>query len=139
MSEERNPCFHWAECKFVIFAVFVKTALFAQGAKTPSFLSLIVWISLVNFEQGISLLKWVLSLVFQGFLCVRQGKKVLGNFGGFLGKDSKIKERKGREHGLPKTRFVPPRKVAFDTVNRLHAKGVVLCEKDVFLPSKRLL
>ena len=33
-SEERNPCFQWVECKFVIFAVFVKTAPFWQGTKT---------------------------------------------------------------------------------------------------------
>ena len=33
-SEERSPCFHWVECKFVIFAVFVKTAPFWQGTKT---------------------------------------------------------------------------------------------------------
>ena len=33
-SEERSPCFQWVECKFVIFAVFVKTAPFWQGTKT---------------------------------------------------------------------------------------------------------
>ena len=33
-SEEPNPCFQWVECKFVIFAVFVKTAPFWQGTKT---------------------------------------------------------------------------------------------------------
>ena len=32
-SEERSPCFQWVECKFVIFAVFVKTALFLAGDK----------------------------------------------------------------------------------------------------------
>ena len=32
--EEPNPCFQWVECTFVIFAVFVKTAPFWQGAKT---------------------------------------------------------------------------------------------------------
>ena len=30
-SEERSPCFQWVECKFVIFAVFIKTALFGRG------------------------------------------------------------------------------------------------------------
>ena len=33
-SEERSPCFQWVEGKFVIFAVFVKTAPFWQGTKT---------------------------------------------------------------------------------------------------------
>ena len=33
-SEERSPCFQRVKCKFVIFAVFVKTALFWQGTKT---------------------------------------------------------------------------------------------------------
>ena len=33
-SEEPNPCFQWVECKFVIFAVFVKTAPFWQETKT---------------------------------------------------------------------------------------------------------
>ena len=32
-SEEPSPCFQWVECKFVIFAVFVKTAPFWQGTK----------------------------------------------------------------------------------------------------------
>ena len=32
-SDERSPCFLWVECKFVIFAVFVKTAPFWQGTK----------------------------------------------------------------------------------------------------------
>ena len=27
--------------------------------------------------------KWVFSLLFTGFLCIRQGKKILGKFGGF--------------------------------------------------------
>ena len=33
-SEEQNHCFQWVECKFVIFAVFVKMGPFWQGAKT---------------------------------------------------------------------------------------------------------
>ena len=33
-SEEQSPCFQWVECKFVIFAVFVKTAPFWQETKT---------------------------------------------------------------------------------------------------------
>ena len=33
-SEERSPCSQWVECKFVIFAVFVKTAPFRHGTKT---------------------------------------------------------------------------------------------------------
>ena len=33
-SEEPNPCFQSVECKFVIFAVFVKMAPFWQGTKT---------------------------------------------------------------------------------------------------------
>ena len=33
-SEEPSPCFQWVECKFVIFAVFVKMAPFWQGTKT---------------------------------------------------------------------------------------------------------
>ena len=32
---------------------------------------------------GISLLKWVFSLVFQIFFCIRQRKKILGSFGRF--------------------------------------------------------
>ena len=32
--DERSPCFWWVECKFVIFAVLVKTAPFWQGTKT---------------------------------------------------------------------------------------------------------
>ena len=32
-SEEQSPYFQWVECKFVIFAVFVKTAPFWQGTK----------------------------------------------------------------------------------------------------------
>ena len=32
--EERSPCFQWVECKFVIFAVFIKMAPFWQGTKT---------------------------------------------------------------------------------------------------------
>ena len=32
--EERSPCFQWVECKFVTFAVFVKTTPFWQGTKT---------------------------------------------------------------------------------------------------------
>ena len=51
--------------------------------KTLSFLSLLVWISLVNFKQGISLLKFVFSLSFPGILWVWQGQKILGKFGGF--------------------------------------------------------
>ena len=31
VSEERNPCFQWVECRFVIFAVFVKS--FGRGQK----------------------------------------------------------------------------------------------------------
>ena len=31
--EDRNPCFQWVECKFVISAVFVKTAPFGRGQK----------------------------------------------------------------------------------------------------------
>ena len=51
---------------------------------TLSFLSLLVWISLVNFKQGNSLLKLVFSLSFPGiFLWVWQGQKILGKFGGF--------------------------------------------------------
>ena len=30
-----NPLFSWTECTFVIFAIFVKTPCFRQGAKTP--------------------------------------------------------------------------------------------------------
>ena len=37
---------------------------------TLSFLSLLVWISLVNFKQGISLLRLVFSLSFPGILWV---------------------------------------------------------------------
>ena len=37
------------------------------GCATLSFLSLIVWISLVNFKQGISLVIWVFSLFFPEF------------------------------------------------------------------------
>ena len=48
-----------------------------------SFLSLLVWISLVNIKQGISLLKLVFSLSFPGILWVWQGQKILGKFGGF--------------------------------------------------------
>ena len=33
-SEEQGSCSQWVECKFVIFTVFVITALFWQGAKT---------------------------------------------------------------------------------------------------------
>ena len=33
-SEKRSPCFQWVECKFVICAVFVKTAPFWQGTRT---------------------------------------------------------------------------------------------------------
>ena len=33
-SEEQSPCFQRIECKFVIFAVFVKTPPFWQGTKT---------------------------------------------------------------------------------------------------------
>ena len=52
-------------------------------AKDPVFAPrLIVWISLVDFQPGMSLPEWVFSLVFPGFLCVRQGWKILGNFGG---------------------------------------------------------
>ena len=32
-SEERSHRFQWVECKFVIFSVFVKTALFGRGQK----------------------------------------------------------------------------------------------------------
>ena len=32
--EERSSCFQWVECKFVIFAVFVKTAPSWQETKT---------------------------------------------------------------------------------------------------------
>ena len=41
----------------------------------PAFLSLIVWISLLNFQQGMSLLKWVFSLLFPGFLTFPAGKE----------------------------------------------------------------
>ena len=33
-SDKRSPCFQWVECKFVIFAVFVKTAPLWQETKT---------------------------------------------------------------------------------------------------------
>ena len=33
--EGRGPCFQWVECKFIISAVFVKTAPCWQGTKTP--------------------------------------------------------------------------------------------------------
>ena len=59
----------------------------ASGRKgqelTLSFLSLVVWISLVEFKQGISLVIWVFSLVLPGFQGVRQGGKSLVNLGGF--------------------------------------------------------
>ena len=32
--EGRSPFFQWVECKFIIFAVFVKMAPFRQGTKT---------------------------------------------------------------------------------------------------------
>ena len=52
---------------------------------TPlSFLSLVVWISLVNFKQGISLLKLVFSLYFPRISWVRSEQKILGKFGVFL-------------------------------------------------------
>ena len=51
--------------------------------RSLSFLSLVVWVSLVNFKQGISLVTWVFSLVFPGFQGVRQGGKIFGKFGGF--------------------------------------------------------
>ena len=53
-----------------------------MGAKFPVLPVLDCLDFLGCFLQGISL-KWVLSLVFPGFLCVRQRKKILRNFGGF--------------------------------------------------------
>ena len=37
-SEERSPCFQWVECKFVIFAVFVKTAPLGNASLFTKFL-----------------------------------------------------------------------------------------------------
>ena len=45
-----------------------------------SFLSLVVWISLVNYEQGISLLKLEFSLYFARISLVRSEQKILGKF-----------------------------------------------------------
>ena len=52
-------------------------------ARTLSFLSLVVWISLVNFKQGISSVKMGVFPGFPGFQGVRQGGKILGKFRGF--------------------------------------------------------
>ena len=60
-----------------------------------SFLSLAVWISLVEFEQGISLVVWVFSLVFPGFQGVGGEGKSLVNLGVFLDKQTE-QPRKGR-------------------------------------------
>ena len=68
-----------------------------------SFLSLLVWISLVNFKQGISLLKLVFSLSFPGILWVWQGQKILGKFWGFSLVKTK-QPRKGTNQGNP---FLP--------------------------------
>ena len=70
-----------------------------------SFLSLLVWISLVNFKQGISLLKFVFSLSFPG-IC-EFGRQSLVNFGVFLGKNQTTKERKDREYTLELQNFCP--------------------------------
>ena len=61
---------------------------------TLSFLSLVVWISLVNFKQGISLLKRVFFFwFFQGFCAFGRGRKSLVVLDVFLGKYRKTKER----------------------------------------------
>ena len=75
-----------------------------------SFLSLVVWASLVNFKQGISLVIWVFPWVFPGFEGVvdREGKS-LGNLGVFLdkterprtgrtGRRQKQREKNGKFH-----------------------------------------
>ena len=54
-----------------------------------SFLSLVVWISLVNFKQGISLVIWVFSLVFQGFRGFGREGNSLVNLGVFLDRTGK--------------------------------------------------
>ena len=85
----RIVCYHLLQNHYrdeiIIFKLF-----------TLSFLSVIVWISLVNFKQGISLVIWVFSLFFQGFRGFGRGGKSLVNLGFFLGKNRTIKERKDR-------------------------------------------
>ena len=61
-------------------------------------LFLVFWISLVNFEQGISLVILVFSLSSPRISWVRQGQKILGNFEVFLDKNKKPKERTNREN-----------------------------------------
>ena len=56
----------------------------AEAISSLSFLSLVVWISLVNFKQGISLLKLVFSLYFLRISWVRS--KSLVNLRFFLDK-----------------------------------------------------
>ena len=63
---------------------------------TLSFLSLIVWISLLDFYQGISLLKWVFSLVFPGFYAFGRERKALVNLEVFLGENRTTKEGQGK-------------------------------------------
>ena len=42
------------------------------------FLSLVLWISLVNFKQGLALVKFVFSLYFPRILWVRSEQKIIG-------------------------------------------------------------
>ena len=68
---------------------------FGLDGGSLSFLSLVFWISLLKFKQGISLAILVFSLSFQRILWVRHGPKILGNFEVFVGKNPQ-KTRKGR-------------------------------------------
>ena len=66
-------------------------------SKSLSFLSLVVWISLVKFKQGISLFILEFSMYFPRISWVRQEQKILGRFGGFSLIKPKTKERKDRD------------------------------------------
>ena len=86
---EKENHYPWMERKMVRFSL--------------SFLSLIVWISLVNFKQGFSLVIWVFSLFFQGFRGFGRGGKSLVNLGFSLVKTEQ--SRKGRTELVSLTRL----------------------------------
>ena len=104
---------------------FLCVCAFFSQVFALSFLSLIVWISLVDFYQGISLLKWVFSLFFPGFFCVRQGKKILGKFGGFPWLKQNNQGKEGQGGGVPQREEPLPFSFFYKIKQRLESQGSI--------------
>ena len=93
----------WLERAFKAEAMNIKHSQRSCTLPTLSFLALNLWISLVNYKQGKSLVILVFSPSFQRILCVRnrKGRKILGNFD--FGEN---KKKQGRGNRVAKERKV---------------------------------